>query len=422
MPRKREACTNHSEKTTTVRCFKCHAFICKDCQKKYFHHHFCSVRCTVAFIMAQPVSLRLLGYAVLILLMVQTGFFIVFDNHPETIVTASAGNRGLTDSGESIAISLDSVYALTDNVLNLRFPGTRPGILAVMKNDRYIQAHVLTPAGEIKTEIILNHGNNRFELWFLDLNGTGTCLDSFEVIFNNPRFAYLSSPVTRIATDMKRLALTIDGGSAANGADSLIRIITERGLRLTFFLTGIFIQQYPGIVQILVQQGQEIGNHTYTHPHLTTWKQNKTHELLSHVDQNFVQNQLQATDSLLYASTGTHMLPLWRAPFGEYNAEILQWAAMAGYKHIGWTPACDTWDWVSDTTSQLYLSGEQIYQKLMHLEEAGRLKGAIMLMHLNSERENDPLYKILPRILDELISRGYQILSVSELLKSAPNV
>ncbi len=422
MARKRNACINHSEKTTTIRCFKCHAFICKDCRKKYFHHHFCSIRCIVGFIMAKPVTLRLLGYAVLILVIVQTGIFVLFDNRSDTIATVSAGRGKLADAGESHAISIDSVYTLTNNVLNLQFPGTRPGILAVKKNDRYIQAHVLKHAGEIKSEIILNPGINRFELWFMDLNGVGSCLDSFEVIFNNPRFEYLSAPITRVAADVKRLSLTIDGGSAANGADSLIRIITAKGLHLTFFLTGTFIQKYPGIVQLLIQQGHEIGNHTYTHPHLTTWNQRQTHDLLSHVDQNFIKHQLQATDSLFYALTGTHMLPLWRAPFGEYNSEILQWAAMAGYKHIGWTPGCDTWDWVSDTTSQLYLSGEQIYQKLMDLEETGSLKGAIMLMHLNSEREHDPLYKFLPRILDELINRGYQILSISELLKPVPNV
>jgi peptidoglycan/xylan/chitin deacetylase (PgdA/CDA1 family) len=125
------------------------------------------------------------------------------------------------------------------------------------------------------------------------------------------------------------------------------------------------------------------------------------------------------TDSLLFNGFGLHFKPYWRAPFGEYNDHILRWAAELGYKHIGWSSSCDTRDWVSDRDSELYRTGEEIYQHLIDLESKGRLRGAIILMHANTDRDTDEAFKILPKLIDTFHERKYKIVPISILLTSS---
>jgi peptidoglycan/xylan/chitin deacetylase (PgdA/CDA1 family) len=226
----------------------------------------------------------------------------------------------------------------------------------------------------------------------------------------------LSMPLTKIRTTENILALTFDGGSAANGADSIIKILETKNIKSTFFLTGSFIRKFPRIVNKLILNNHELANHTYSHPHLTTYLKNGNHTVLEHVDRPFVYAQLYKTDSLLYAGFGQHFKPFWRAPFGEYNQEILKWAAEKGYKHVGWSSGCDTRDWVSDPESVLYRTADEIYDYIINLESRGKLRGAVILMHLHSDRFDDMPYKILPKLIDTLRSREYRIVTISELI------
>jgi peptidoglycan/xylan/chitin deacetylase (PgdA/CDA1 family) len=92
------------------------------------------------------------------------------------------------------------------------------------------------------------------------------------------------------------------------------------------------------------------------------------------------------------------------------------WAAESGYKHIGWSAYCDTRDWVSDKDSELYRTGEEIYQNLVDLESKGRLRGAVILMHVHTDRTSDKPFKILPKLINTLRDRGYKIVPISTLL------
>ena len=115
---------------------------------------------------------------------------------------------------------------------------------------------------------------------------------------------------------------------------------------------------------------------------------------------------------------------MWRAPYGEHNSQIRKWALDAGFRHVSWTydpdtrMSLDTLDWVADKDSGLYLSSEQIVDKILSFDrktEQG-LKGGIILLHLGSERIEDPFFPNLAGLLDELEGRGYSVGSVSSLL------
>ena len=223
---------------------------------------------------------------------------------------------------------------------------------------------------------------------------------------------------------LRRVAITFDGGSYSNATDRILDVLGSRGLKATFFLTGEFIKRYPEITRRIVSQDHEVGNHMYSHPHLTSYAKNLRHDTLPGVNRDFVLRELKRNEELFKELTGQEMVPLWRAPFGEQNETIRRWATEAGYRHVSWTydpktrKSLDGLDWVSDRASALYLTSNQIVRKILSFdrETDTGLAGGIVLLHLGSERKVDPFYPKLGDLIDQIEQRGYKLGMVSKLL------
>ncbi|HYL80631.1 MAG TPA: polysaccharide deacetylase family protein [Candidatus Acidoferrum sp.] len=239
-------------------------------------------------------------------------------------------------------------------------------------------------------------------------------------------------PVSRVAgddltrgnTSRREVAFTFDGGDEANVTDEILGSLRARGIRATMFLTGQFIRQFPDVVRRMAADGHEIGNHLDTHPHLTTYAQDRRQQTLPNVTREFLLGQLRRTEASFRALTGLSMAPYWRAPFGEHNVEIRGWAAEAGYRHISWTRGAgtaedlDTRDWVADRSSRIYRSREEIAARIL---EFGRgqsegLNGGVILMHLATHRRTDRPHESLPEIMRTLQDAGYRLVTISELV------
>jgi len=217
------------------------------------------------------------------------------------------------------------------------------------------------------------------------------------------------------------VALTFDAGGDAGYAAELLAILRERGIKATIFITGQFIEQNPGLVRQIVEDGHEVGNHTYSHPHLTTFESNMHHWTKPGVTREFVQNELLATSRLFKETTASSMAPFWRAPYGEQNQEIRRWAEEVGFYHIDWcrdqNHSCDSLDWLTDESNKHYRSPEEIRSLLSGLETTGPMaaNGAIILMHLSTGREKNFPEKVLAPSLDALSAKGIKVLKVSQL-------
>jgi peptidoglycan/xylan/chitin deacetylase (PgdA/CDA1 family) len=216
------------------------------------------------------------------------------------------------------------------------------------------------------------------------------------------------------------LALTIDAGSTNRRADRILAILREKGIKTTFFLTGQFIERFPETVRAIMADGHEVGNHTYDHPHLTTFERNRRQLTSPGVTRERLQEELLRTAKLFTDLTGRKMTPWWRAPYGEQNEEIRQWAEEIGVKHVDWsrTPTnFDMLDWVADPGDRHYLDAEGIYNRFLGLDRGrpGAANGGIILMHLGTDRKRDFLDEALPRAIDSLRERGYNFISVSEM-------
>ena len=78
------------------------------------------------------------------------------------------------------------------------------------------------------------------------------------------------SEIVRGAPGRRQIALTFDGGSSADALPELLAALRGASVKCTFFLTGEWVQRYPDSAKQIVADGHEIGNHTWSHPDLST--------------------------------------------------------------------------------------------------------------------------------------------------------
>jgi len=221
--------------------------------------------------------------------------------------------------------------------------------------------------------------------------------------------------LTRGPSDRREVLVSFDGGSSDRGAGAILEALARRGIRTTIFLTGEFIRRYPDVVRRIAADGHEVGNHTDTHPHLTTYAADGRQATRAGVTREFLAGELARTARLYREATGREMAPVWRAPFGEHNAEIRRWAAEQGYWHVGWTGGrfgLDGMDWVTDPRSRAYQPAPLLLSRLVGRVESG----GIVLLHLGSDRE-EPVSARVDVLLDGLQQRGFRFARATEFLQ-----
>jgi peptidoglycan/xylan/chitin deacetylase (PgdA/CDA1 family) len=230
-----------------------------------------------------------------------------------------------------------------------------------------------------------------------------------------------SPPVLHLVTDAgNRIAVTFDGNASSNGTAELLDLLQELDLDITLFVTGGFVERYPTLVRRALLAGHEVGNHTYSHPHLTTYADNHRHILLPNVTKAWFQDQLKQTEAAFREATGRPLAPVWRAPYGEENSTLRAWALELGYLHVRWSSlegaSLDARDWVADEHSKLFQNSRKMMDRLLGFPH---LEGGIVLMHLATER-SEPPWSELPRFVRELKRRNVSPVKISELLEASP--
>ncbi|MCK5739559.1 polysaccharide deacetylase family protein, partial [bacterium] len=245
-------------------------------------------------------------------------------------------------------------------------------------------------------------GQHKF--WLTSLSPAGSVSrDSIIIEYISEKISDLSRDFVRGNTQYKHVALTFDGDFLDNQADSILAILNRHDTPATFFLTGRFILKYPDLVRKLVQEKRSIGNHTRYHPHLTTYAENRKHHTLPEITAEKLKQELLKTAEIFEQVAGQKMDRIWRAPFGEHNREIRQWAAQIGYRQFGWTAdyanhqSLDTVDWVTDQGALNYYSAGETLDRLIHFADTTPygMNGGIVLMHLGTQRKKDQSYQML---------------------------
>lgn len=210
------------------------------------------------------------------------------------------------------------------------------------------------------------------------------------------RFQLFGDLINHVYTKEKVIALTYDDGPNPPYTDFLLEVLEGFNVKATFFLIGKNIEQNSKTACLILQQGHELGNHSYSHKKMIfrTWP--------------FVVAEIAKTEALLRAS-GVHGQIHFRAPFG-YKRFVLPLVLFSmNKKNILWD--IDTKDWSHDS----FLEQESDIQAIVNSILEHVRPGSIILLHDgggNRQLTVDATARVIPLLRNQ----GYRFATVSELL------
>lgn len=128
------------------------------------------------------------------------------------------------------------------------------------------------------------------------------------------------------------LALTFDDGPDPKYTEQILRELKKHNVKATFFVVGYRVKKYCNTVKRIVNEGHELGNHTYNHPFLT-----------KETDQT-QKEEIKKTQQAIENCVDKEHLPRWfRAPYGDQNQITLKIANDMGLNTALWTIQANDW-------------------------------------------------------------------------------
>lgn len=183
------------------------------------------------------------------------------------------------------------------------------------------------------------------------------------------------------------IALTFDDGPHPQNTPRLLDMLRARNVRATFYVIGQNVDRYPAIARRIVAEGHEIGNHTYTHPKLTS------------LGPSQVSREMARTEAAIGRAAGVKPRTM-RPPYGALTrAQRRTVYNEFGYPTILWS--VDPEDWrrpgVGVVTSRILNR---------------TTNGSIVLAH----DLHAPTVSAMPGTMDGLLRKGFKFVTVSQLL------
>ncbi|GIF51461.1 polysaccharide deacetylase [Asanoa ferruginea] len=170
------------------------------------------------------------------------------------------------------------------------------------------------------------------------------------------------------------VGLTFDDGPTGS-TSALLTVLRNNGVRATMFNIGQNAQNNRSAAQAQVAAGMWVGNHSWSHAHMTTMSQAQ------------MQSDLSQTSTAIQSATGTRPV-LFRPPYGETNSTLQSVASSLGMRQVIWD--VDSQDWNGASVSTI-------------VANAGRLQaGQVILMHDGLQTTRDAI----PQIMANLTSRN----------------
>ena len=183
----------------------------------------------------------------------------------------------------------------------------------------------------------------------------------------------------------KCVALTFDDGPGAH-TGRLLDTLDARNVQATFFVVGQNVGNYPSTEQRAHRNGNEVMNHSWNHPDLTT------------LGYSSIVSQLSTTSDTIQSTVGRRPT-LMRPPYGAYNSTVTSVAGAQGMAVILWN--IDTLDWKYRDAA--YVRGAAV---------RNTTAGSIVLMHDIHSTTVDAV----PGIITDLKAKGYTLVTVTDLL------
>ncbi|UUU29079.1 polysaccharide deacetylase family protein [Streptomyces sp. CA-210063] len=196
------------------------------------------------------------------------------------------------------------------------------------------------------------------------------------------RAAVRREPFLKVDGRGRSMVLTFDDGPDPRYTPDILRILRDHDVRATFFVCGEMAVQHKDLLREMAYDGHVVGNHTWSHPLLTTLSRSRIHA------------EMARTSEIIEEAYGEP--PLWfRAPYGAWNRAAFQLGAELGMEPLGWT--VDTLDW---RTPGAHTIAERV--------EKGAGPGVVVLAH-DAGGDRSQSVRALREYLPDLLDAGYRI-------------
>ena len=183
---------------------------------------------------------------------------------------------------------------------------------------------------------------------------------------------------------IKRVALTFDDGPDAKVTPQILSVLKKYEAKATFFMIGKNVSKNQAIVKQMVEDGHEIGNHTWNHPKLIK------------LSKASVKQEVDRTSNAIYEAIAQNPT-VFRPPYGSTNDQVRSVISMPS---ILWS--IDTLDWKHRRA-----------EKILSYVKASAKDGSIILMHDIHQSTADGLENVILY----LQKQGYELVTVSEILQ-----
>lgn len=195
-------------------------------------------------------------------------------------------------------------------------------------------------------------------------------------------------PIYCVETDKKQVALSFDAAWGNDDTRRILDILKKHDVKVTFFMTGGWVEAYPEDVRAILADGHDLGNHS------------ENHKNMSQISDEACQEEIMKVHTRVQELTGYEMC-LFRPPYGDYDNHVIKNAQKCGYYPIQWS--IDSLDWkdygVDDIVKRVVGS-----DKLQN--------GAIILMHNGAKYTADALESVITGLQD----KGYELVPISQLI------
>ncbi|MBS1715593.1 MAG: polysaccharide deacetylase family protein [Armatimonadetes bacterium] len=188
---------------------------------------------------------------------------------------------------------------------------------------------------------------------------------------------------------LREVCLTFDDGPHRESMTKILDALRDANVRATFFVVGKVVEKEPALVRRMMQEGHEVGNHTYSHKRLTQMALESAKQ------------EIRACASSVERATGAKM-SLLRPPGMSYDRSVLDLARELGYVTVHWNVVAADYVPVAPDT---------IRARVMRQVK----DGSVVLLH-----DSPDTAAALPLIIRDLRAKGFGFVTASQMLARLP--
>ncbi|MFY4773933.1 polysaccharide deacetylase family protein [Metabacillus sp. RGM 3146] len=193
------------------------------------------------------------------------------------------------------------------------------------------------------------------------------------------------SPIYRGNPEKPMVSFLINVAWGNEYIPKMLDTLTKYHVKATFFLEGRWVKENPELAKMIADAGQEIGNHSYTHPDM------------SRLSSDAIRSQIQKTNEVIQAATGKKTV-WFGPPSGSFRDEVTKVSRQMNMGMVLWS--VDTIDWQKPSPEVLFAR----VMKKVH-------NGAMILMHPTDSTE-----KSLEKLILSIRKKGLMLGTVTSLM------